>query len=344
VAGAESGFESLALDRERFNPAQKESLSLSYTIPQAHNVSVAVYDADQGLVRTLVSHRMETLGTHTVTWDGLDDDGMLVPDEAYTFVLEASESAAYDPFTFATTTPRDVTLSRLDASSGLVSYTLPESGRVLFRLGIKDGPMLKTLVDWKPRQVGPNIESWDGMDEDHLIPLAGNKDFTHVLTYVPFPPLTVVTFGNTELSYREYKLKREKSRPRKVSRPVDASAGGTLETAGHTRGFAWQSEPRPTLSFPRFKTGEEIRLKRNQTLEVLVDVAPSDRAALLADQFEIVLFLDGHFVMEAERGRLPFNWKQDLNNITPGTHVLTTNVVSLAGPVGVKSAKIFVEP
>ena len=47
---------------------------------------------------------------------------------------------------------------------------------------------------------------------------------------------------------------------------------------------------------------------------------------------------------KAERGYLPLTWRWDLRNLAPGEHVLTVNISSFAGQVGVRSVRIRRRP
>jgi len=83
------------------------------------------------------------------------------------------------------------------------------------------------------------------------------------------------------------------------------------------------------------------RVKR--TVAVRIDVSEEDKPRLLADQFEVLLFVDSQFFAEAERGYLPLNWKWEFQQFPPGEHILTVNVSSFKGQVGVASRKITLE-
>ncbi len=59
--------------------AQAQVKPISYSLSTGAKVSLAVYDAKGKLVRTLLSAQARTAGTHTETWNGLDDQGKAVP-------------------------------------------------------------------------------------------------------------------------------------------------------------------------------------------------------------------------------------------------------------------------
>jgi hypothetical protein len=210
--------------------------------------------------------------------------------------------------------------------------------------------MLKTLVDWKPRIEGVVTEYWDGRDEDDVIDLQGRSDFNALITYVTLPEATVIAFGNKATGYRDYKLGPAKGRPRKPERKPTAELAGRLRPEGLVPP-AWARAPRVTMTFPQVFAGAagtagvtaapKVPPVRKE-VAVRVDVDPADRDALLKDQFEIIFFVDNVFFAEAERGHLPFNWRWELHQLPPGEHVLTVNVSSFKGQVGVASRKVQV--
>jgi hypothetical protein len=292
-----------------------------------------VYDPDGGLVRTL------PVGGGQVIWDGRDDSGKIVPDEAYGFVLERADGSVYDPTTLSGGEVGDLTDVRFEAS-GTVSYMVPAPSRVLIRLGVRNGPMYRTLVDWKPRPGGNINEYWDGYDKDQLVKLQGRDDFSALVTYVTLPEATVITYGNKQESYREYKSGRGKERPQKPVRERTADVG---------QGFrpdsvlppGWARAPQVEMLFPDFAAPETVPTVK-RAVDVRIDVAEQDKPYLMQDQFEVLLFVDSQFFAEAERGYLPLNWKWELRQFPPGEHVLTVNVSSFKGQVGVASRKIII--
>ena len=78
----------------------------------------------------------------------------------------------------------------------------------------------------------------------------------------------------------------------------------------------------------------------SNAVNVRIDVDPADLPTLLDDQFEVILFVDNVFFAEAERGHLPLNWRWELQQFPAGEHVLTVNIASFRGQVGVASRKV----
>lgn len=341
VPAAAAEVSQVRLDAPSFNPALGQEVALSYRLSAADRVWVRVYDPDGGLVRTLVDGERQEAGARQARWDGRDWQGRVVPDEAYTFTVETGSGAVFDPTVTSGGEVGDLTDARFDRQAGTVSYSLPAASRVLIRLGVRNGPMYKTLVDWKPRVAGSITEYWDGRDEDGLLVLWGRPGFSALITYVTLPDATVVAYGNDAETYRAYKLGRAEGRPQKPERAAAAGRAGRLRPEGLVPA-AWARAPQVELSFPRLAQAVEVPEVAGE-VAVRVEVAPEDRELLLREQFEIIFYVDGVFFAEAERGYLPFNWRWELDQLPEGEHLLTVNVASFRGQVGVASRKVRVE-
>lgn len=328
------------LGKASFNPGLGQQVTLSYRLSGADAVSVRVYDPDGGLVQTLIDGARQKGGVHEVTWNGKDWQGRAVPDEAYTFTVETGGGDVYDPSVVSGGEVGDLTDARFDRQAGTMTYRLPAASRVLIRLGVRNGPMYKTLVDWKPRLAGSVSETWDGRDEDDLVMLSGKPGFSALVTYVTLPDATVIAYGNQEESYRQYKLGRGKGRPQKPKREPPAGRTARLRPEGLVPP-AWARAPRVSLTFPALAGGEQVPRVSGE-VAVRVEVAPEDRELLLREQFEIIFYVDDVFFAEAERGYLPLNWRWELDQLPEGDHVLTVNVASFRGQVGVASRKVRV--
>jgi hypothetical protein len=81
----------LALEQNRPNPFRPET-EIAFTIPEAGDVSLAVYDVSGRAVRRLAQGRWPA-GRHTATWDGKDADGRRVAAGLYFYRLVAGERA-----------------------------------------------------------------------------------------------------------------------------------------------------------------------------------------------------------------------------------------------------------
>jgi len=79
----------LALHQNVPNPFSGTT-SIAYDIPAAGRVSISIYDATGGFVRTLVDTEADA-GYYRAIWDGRDDGGARVPEGVYFYKLSAGE-------------------------------------------------------------------------------------------------------------------------------------------------------------------------------------------------------------------------------------------------------------
>ncbi|MBN9693485.1 MAG: hypothetical protein J0M24_24835 [Verrucomicrobia bacterium] len=64
---------------------------IAFSVPREGRVSLAIYDRDGQMVRTLLTGRPLARGRHTTSWDGLDRYGRALPVGQYTWKLLATE-------------------------------------------------------------------------------------------------------------------------------------------------------------------------------------------------------------------------------------------------------------
>lgn len=332
--------------KSSFNPSLDEEIALSYELKDDATVTVHVYDPDNGLVKTLLEKVKQEAGKHTVVWDGCDLTGSVVPDEAYYFTIETEDlhgtQHIYDPTTFSGGESKDVLKSELQPETQTVVYQMPEMGRVNIRIGTKGGPLLKTLVDWKPRVTGQITEYWNGMDEDNLMDLTRNPKSKMVITYFTLPENTVITYGNKTIGYRQYKqaVLVDKKRPQKPERPRVLKPKSPI-SLHYTRPRTEDYAPSINVTLPHVReTDDGVPVLKGR---VLVRVELGETESFLTEQrYEITFFLDGLFYAEDEAGYTPYNWVWDVTDVKAGEHILTVNLSSFKDQIGVRSLKVKV--
>ena len=86
-------FGKISVSSEAFNPTAGEETCINYYIRKDGKITISIYDADGYLVRTLRKNAPAFKGTSTACWDGKDDNGNIVPDEAYYFVIKIATTA-----------------------------------------------------------------------------------------------------------------------------------------------------------------------------------------------------------------------------------------------------------
>lgn len=332
----------VTLSAESFNPAQGERIELGYTLTADAQVTVHVYDPEFDLIAEPAQGATQAAGRQRVTWNGRDLDGRVVPDEAYFFTIEAVDpatgaTAVYDPVTFSGGEPYDLADAQFDREAGTVGYRLPQPSRVLVRLGIRGSALLRALVDWQPRAVGQVTEYWNGKDIDGVIDLWPRK-FATLITYVTLPETSVITYGNRDAEFQAYKAALPSGRSKKPVRPM-ANARRIAPQFGQR--LAAIRSFRPQLTFQDTDGSGLPSFADRLVLDI--DAKPMDRAGLVEQPFEVIGFIDTVFMAEEERGYLPMAFPLELQQLPPGEHVVTINIATFDGRIGIASTKFKIE-
>jgi hypothetical protein len=216
---------------------------------------------------------------------------------------------------------------------------MPEMGRVMIRMGIRGGPLMNQLVDWKPRVKGIITEYWNGKDKDNLVDLHNHAKFKMIVTYFTLPENSVIAFGNKTQTYRDYKKSIAVERPVKAKRPSSVQ-----RVAPHfrlPRTVDYSPSLRVTFVNTQGTDSDGAAILRGKTM-VKVELDEQDKLIFQNQQFEICFFLDYEFYAEDEAGYTPFNWVWDLSNVDKGEHVLTVNISGFKDQIGVLSRKVKV--
>ncbi len=75
---------------------------------------------------------------------------------------------------------------------------------------------------------------------------------------------------------------------------------------------------------------------------IRVNLDPKDKGWLQADKYEIVMFIDGVFLLKEEEGIDPFTYRLDTTHISNGPHLITVNVMAYHGEIGVRNQIVTV--
>lgn len=185
-----------------FNPSNSETSTISYTVSLAADVTVKLYDTEDQLVRTLVDSESQTAGDHEEEWNGKDDEGTIVDDGPYRYVITAvkdGDTVVYDPGCPATPEINDLDVPDPipQGATTPVRYTLPCDCLVRIRIGYAyEEVLVRTLVDWEYRPSGFNeSEEWDSRDEGgNLVPPA---DYLAAIWALAIPENAIVVEGGS---------------------------------------------------------------------------------------------------------------------------------------------------
>lgn len=168
------GSLNVGLSTSGFEPLNGESTTIDYTLPEAGEITIRIYNENGELVRTLLEAASQGAGSHNAIWDGLDDGSNVVPDGAYFVTIEFTEggfTSVYDPRNVEGGIDLSSSISGISISDTLspleseyveIAYTLPENALVTIVIRDLGGTLIRNLLVDAPRPAGSHTETWDG--------------------------------------------------------------------------------------------------------------------------------------------------------------------------------------
>ncbi|WP_250463076.1 FlgD immunoglobulin-like domain containing protein [Microbulbifer litoralis] len=335
------------LDKKGFNPADREKASIHFNIDKPAQVVLHIYDGRERLVNRINGGQLPS-GDHKLAWNGRDSKGKVVPPEAYSYTLtatserkdgEGEEKVTHDLTDLTGGEALAVKDVRWDKEQGVVRYHLDKPARVSIRLGLKEGgPLLRTLVDWVPRDGGAQAEPWGGWDSSHALNIGKHPKLNLAVTAYSLSDNTLLVGPKpTKIAFADLPADkiRKKTALQKPTKRMYYHADQPLESRGDFETYL-------TLG-TKAKKDKEGRWIVSGKVPIRLDVAEKDRERLLARRFEPVFFVDGTFAFENEVGFLPMTWQWDSSTVNEGEHYVTVNVRGYEGNFGTATMRLWVE-
>ena len=324
-----------------FSPALKQTFKLYYTLSEDANVTWEIYTPDNNLIRTIKSVDSKK-GEHTLEWDGKDANGTIVPNEAYNIVLHAYHDKTKQTLDYRETgcaVLKD--LNTKTNKTGNISYTLSSPARVLVRAGIENGPMLRMISNWVPKNKGKVRQRWDMKDKDNLVDIS-TLPFGITVSAFELPKYAIITTNNKVLDYYTY-FKDSNLSCHTLSKDKQLLEKNGKAISKHVYTCRIKDrDPRLYLTMPKNEQNLSIITNGKPTL-IKVSMHPEDEATLEKVKYEVSFFVDFEFTSEEELGFMPISWNFVPNGLKKGEHILTVNVSSFTGQVGLKSFKFIVK-
>ncbi|MFH2138362.1 MAG: FlgD immunoglobulin-like domain containing protein [Candidatus Omnitrophota bacterium] len=324
------------------NNTKSQRVKIEYSLSQDAEVSVDIYDSDDRWINSIKKDVTEKAGKNLVKWDGKDSNEELVPSGAYIYVIKAKDNAGkktkYDPADIS----KGIGLSERELiynkEKNKVRYILPRAARVLIRAGIKEGPLLKTLADWEPREAGKNSEGWDGQDNAGNL-ITQHPDFTLFLSAYSLPDNSIIVKNNNKGFEYECAFELKTEQPRRVPRNVT----GIILHPSAKQSCRKTRVPRFSIEFPEADHDEKSVPVIAGPTTIRLSCDEQDKHLLVESRFEIICYIDNIFYFEEEQGFTPFNYRWDPQGMTAGEHIVTFNLQSYTGAVGTKSLKVRIK-
>ncbi len=239
LISAQASALGVSLERPFFNPSVGQKESISIRLPEPGRITARVLDRDGFPVALIGRDQLVATPHVSLTWDGRNQNGRVVPDEAYSLEIDfvgAHGRLTYFPAAGTPVPARSIPVRYFDPRTGVVAYTLPFPARVHMQAGSavigKDrqphGPVLKTIVNREPRVAGAVLDHWDGFDESGAIYVPDLPHFVMSIAASPLPEDSIITVGNRSVASLDYAAHR-----RGISLLPKHRAGGSPRSGGH---------------------------------------------------------------------------------------------------------------
>lgn len=286
------------VNRTSFNASGGEAVTLAVAFLHPGTATVLVIDRDGYVVRTLASSA-KVAGLSSFTWNGQDDAGTVVPDEAYSFKITWTQAAQSEVYFPASEPSKMITIQPryYDRRTATLSYVLEKPSRVHVQAGTAiflknkdaEGPVMKTVVNREPRAAGAIAEHWNGFDQSGMIFIPDLPHFVVAIAAEPLPENAVITFGNRSRSFIAH------ARERTGTSLFSHQAG-----AHHHNGLSTIDDVSPVLNLRPvnavWSAHEQAWLTADGDLRVRVTVNGPTATSFVAQPARLYEFIDGHLV------------------------------------------------
>ncbi|MBK9373729.1 MAG: hypothetical protein IPN03_08350 [Holophagales bacterium] len=203
-----------------FLPSLGQKARLTAHLASGGRLRAEVLDRDGFVIRTVASDKKVAAGRLTLSWDGRDDSGRVVPDEAYSFRLDLRTGKGRSVYFPANKTVEmfDVPPAYYSRADAILVYELSRASRVHLQagqaaldpdLGKTVGPVLKTIVNREPRPAGRVLDHWNGRDETGELLVSELPHFVVSIAAWPLPENSVITTGNRDVRFLDYAATRK---------------------------------------------------------------------------------------------------------------------------------------
>lgn len=314
-----------------------ETIAISFQLSEPAQVTVRIYNPFNELVRTLGKEQSRAAGQQIVSWDGLDDQGVAVPPDAYVYTLSArnsNEAVLHDLTDITGGEIVSITDITYEPEKNEVTYVVEKPGRVYLRVGIENGFVLKTLLNNEVQTAGTHTLVWDGSDQSQVLSLRDHPKLRFYGSGYRFSENTIIvqwlaTRDHTALENRTSRLPKRNAKPRPPG--LDRHAYHPVERC---RDVTLSLELPNTAStdadgIPIVESGAAWR----------VGVHPQDQLLMESERSEIVFFLDNQLLYENETSYFPYTWNWSPKVLMSGVHYMTAFVVGFNEHFGFTTRK-----
>lgn len=329
-----SPISDLRISATNFNPALGDRVIIVLAAAAEGVLDVTLVDRDGFPNRTLTRNRAVKRGEKlTLEWDGKDDKGMVVPDEAWSLKIDLRSSGKTLSY-FPADGPSNHdggAAEYYDRQTGTLSYKLEKPARVHVQAGVAraakpgqelEGAVLRTIVNRQPRAGGTVIEPWNGWDTTGSLFIPDLPDFVLAIATSDLPEHSIITTGNRKITFLQYATTRT-GKSLFTWRPADKH---------HHQGLHTLEDVSPDMSL-------KVIDRRASKVRVALNLTGPSASAFIQQPGTILVFVDSKRVAE-----MPARKSTTMNIDVPlaiskggAQQYITVNWVSEYGPVSVSS-------
>lgn len=323
------------------NTANDDEAVITFALSEPADTVLEIYDARGRVVHTQERKVLEG-GDQQFTWDGTTTRGEPVVPEAYTYVITATatdgKAVTYNPTPLTRNEPVQSDDIDYVPDAGELRYVLPGPSRIFLRLGIKNGPLLATVVNGAVRPGGLNTERWDGWDQSGVINLANHPRLLFGIRGHQLPVNTIlVKNGETFPAQPDWPEDADSDAGQAAQWPSARSAG-RCATPEHCRDFKVALE---VLDIKRNPVADDA-VDPDQPVVFRVRLNADDGLELESQRFEVSFYADNQLIYENESSYMPYSWTLEPGKLGAGEHYLTALVIGFGGHFGVASTRLNV--
>jgi|GEM_PF-1582537 len=220
-----------------------------------------------------------------------------------------------------------------EPETAVVSYELAYPAKVRIRIGTKEGPLLRTIVDWQERGIGLHKEEWDGFDASKKVKLIGNHDLVFTFNYFTADDAFLKNVSLGEI----------------MPHPEQLVVGRFLPSLNINRLHKNHSpeychEPELTVKLPKnTKMTKEGYTKIKEPAIFVIDISKKDKAWFTRERYSIHIFIDDIFFTGELEGYSPYNFVFDPKQVNPGKHLIAINYSGFNDHIGIINIPVYIE-
>jgi flagellar hook assembly protein FlgD len=157
-----------------------DNIKIEYYLEAAADVTIEILDDDNDVIRTLIDDKWRSKGSHSITWDGEDDDDDELDDGEYTVRIEADNDDGYDKDEVdfevdEDSGSSDIRISNLDLDDDIfdpdredlrITFRINKDAFVTVKVYDDDNDKVATIWDERNRDDGTYTIVWNGEDNN----------------------------------------------------------------------------------------------------------------------------------------------------------------------------------